>query len=139
MGETEPVAPNVVLIFSRHCSFDCVEACLNTAREFGVEPTWYHGIPPPIPPATNTVVLEARSDIELATMIVVVNGDLPVTPAWLKPDVARRVERGARLFEYLFATDTSSIGDVESATTASSVEELQNFLRTAFRSTIGER
>jgi hypothetical protein len=127
----------VVIVFSKGCSFECVRACLDTAREFGIEPIWYHGIPPPIPPMTNSVVLEAVDDVDVATMIVVVGTELPVTPAWLRPRIGRSLERGARFFEYVLSSEQLPIealdGDEQSPLTATSIEELQNFLKSAFQ------
>jgi hypothetical protein len=132
-------AQRVVIFFSKGCSFELVGRCLEAVREFSVEPIWYHGIPAPIPPSTNSVVLEALADLESATTIVVVGTESPVTPGWLKRPVARRLEQGARFFEYHFLVgdqqQSESSADGEShPSTAASVQDLQDLFRSALRS-----
>jgi len=127
------------MIFSKGCSFECVGACLRTVREFGVEPTWYHGVPPPVHPMTNSVVMEALSDVDAATFIVVVGTELPVTPPWLRAALVRSIERGARFVEYLMSLEQeledASTRNAQRPPIASSVGDLQTLLRSAFGST----
>lgn len=130
-------AQRVVIFFSKDCSFELVAKCLETVREFGIEPIWYHGVPPPEPPATNSVVVEALDDLETATIIVVVGTELPLAPEWLGRPVARRLEQGAHFFEYLFSPKEqqsgASIDGAYHPPTAASFQELRDLIRSALR------
>jgi hypothetical protein len=125
----------VVIVFCKRFPFEYVKACLDTAREVGVHANWYHGVPPPIPPLTNSAVLEALSDVKSASIVIAVGTELPVAPVWLKAAVSSNVEQGTRLLEYLFSPGQSVTAGSEQPMTATSLDELQNLLRLALRST----